>query len=143
MRSQRGKQGRARIVLSLAASAEFLVPIVIYRRRPDMRPVHTRVTAALILVLLGAAVIWAALWATTWLIRRSPSGGTPTWIVCLALTGVIVALQATSVSGFDSHHVVLLVGLTVFLWLALALVLRVLIALTAILYTHVRPGPAT
>jgi hypothetical protein len=143
MLSQLGKEGRARIVLSLAVSAEFWIPVVMYRRRHDTRPVHTRVTAALILILLSAAVIWTALWASAWLMRRSPSGGTPTWIVCLALTAIGVALHATRVRGFDSHHVMLLVCLAVFFWLALALALRVLIALTALLYMHVRRRPAS
>jgi hypothetical protein len=39
---------------------------------------------------------------------------------------VLLALHPT---GFDSHHIVLLVGLSMFIWLAISLALDVLLAL--------------
>jgi hypothetical protein len=100
MRFQRGNAARTRIVLSLAASADLLVPVVVYRRHPDTRPVHTQVTAALILALLIAAVVWAVLWGTARRIRRSPSGGVRTWIaLTLALALRVVIALALSLRG--------------------------------------------
>jgi hypothetical protein len=46
-------------------------------------------------------------------------------------------------SGFDSHHVVLLVGVSVFLWLATALALGGLLTLVGSTYRHIRSPLST
>jgi hypothetical protein len=125
---------RSPIVLSLAVSLDLWVPVSVYRRHPSTRPIGARVIGALLLALLGAALIWVTLWAATWLIQRARPEGVRrqeslcSWATSLMIAGAFSVILALNASGFDARHVVLLVCLSVFVWLAIALALRVLIA---------------
>ena len=123
-----------------------MVPVVTHPRHPSTKPVGGRVVAALIIVLIIAALIWSILWAAARIIGRMRPRGVSlreslcSWAASLAAAGVLSAILALNNNGFDSHHVVLLVGIAVFVWLALALGLRVLVALTISLRERSRPA---
>lgn len=127
--------GWARVFLSLAVSLDLWVPVVLYRRHPSTRPVSSRVIGTAIIVLLSAALIWATIWGAMWLVQRARPAGAGrrkvlgVWVTSLAVAGAFSMIGALRNSGFDSRHVVLLVGISLFVWLATALALRVLIAL--------------
>jgi hypothetical protein len=119
------------------------VPVAFYRRHPSTRPVAARVIGTAIIVLLSAALIWATIWGAMWLVQRArPAGsGRPrvlvAWIAALTVAGAVSVLGALHSKGFDSHHVVLLICVAVFIWLTIALALRVLLALVGSMYRHI------
>jgi hypothetical protein len=135
--------GWSRIVLSLVVSLDVWVPVGLYPRHADPRPVG-RAFSILIIVLLSAATIWATLWGATWLLQRARPRGVGrrellgTWATSLTVAGAVSVLLALHPTGFDSHHIVLLIGLSVFIWLAISLALDVLLALVWSLHTRNR-----
>lgn len=136
----------SRIVLSLLVSLELVVPVTTHPRHRSTKPFAGRVVAALILALLIAALIWSILWVATLIIRRTRPHGVSrreslcSWVASLAVTGALSAILAVNNNGFDSRHVVLLIGVAVFAWLAFALVLRLLIAFFISLRERGRPA---
>jgi hypothetical protein len=144
---RRGRRpvGRSQIVLSLAIGLDVWIPVALYPRHPNTRPVASRAFAAVILVLLSAVLIWASLWGAAWVIQRArPGGGGRRELLgsraaSLTIAGAASVIIALNASGFDSRHAVLLVCLSVLVWLAIALVLRVLIVLIWSLRARNRP----